>query len=299
MTHPDVGTLPRPSIAWVERTTGSRITGLVALGGASTAQVVRADLSDRPPVVVKVFDEDFVAEEPDCAAHEAAALDVVAEHAVPAPRLLAVDANGAENPRPALLTTMEPGRHATDVAVEELARTAASIAEVDAPGFPWRYAPYFTGHELVVPAWSDSHHAWETVLAAAESAAPRDTSFVHRDFHPWNVLAEGGRTTAVVDWVAACRGPWEIDVAHCRLNLVTIGRRHDADRYVSAYEGLTGRNYQPLWDALGAADRLPHYDGRRAVDEWRGLTSLGLRLDTAGQRAALDTFVAETARHLA
>jgi Ser/Thr protein kinase RdoA (MazF antagonist) len=46
---------------------------------------------------------------------------------------------------------------------------------------------------------------------------------VHGDFHPGNVLWRRGVVSRVVDWQAACTGPAVIDVAQCRVNLLTIG----------------------------------------------------------------------------
>ena len=72
--------------------------------------------------------------------------------------------------------------------------------------------------------------------------------FIHRDFHPGNVLWSRGRATGVVDWANACRGPWGCDLGICRRNLVDLGGPDAADRFVAAYESLTGREYHPYWE---------------------------------------------------
>ena len=50
--------------------------------------------------------------------------------------------------------------------------------------------------------------------------------FLHRDFHPGNLLWTDERITGVVDWVSACAGPPEEDIGHCRANLAI---RHGQD----------------------------------------------------------------------
>ncbi|MFC7468055.1 aminoglycoside phosphotransferase family protein [Actinomadura keratinilytica] len=72
--------------------------------------------------------------------------------------------------------------------------------------------------------------------------------FLHRDFHPGNVLFTGTgaglRVSGVVDWVETSWGPADLDVAHCSTALallhgVPAGMRF-ADRYVAAGEPWRG-----------------------------------------------------------
>ncbi|GHD24415.1 hypothetical protein GCM10010335_08130 [Streptomyces galbus] len=50
--------------------------------------------------------------------------------------------------------------------------------------------------------------------------------FLHRDFHPGNVLFEGEgddvRISGVVDWVETSWGPADLDVAHCSTALALL-----------------------------------------------------------------------------
>jgi aminoglycoside phosphotransferase (APT) family kinase protein len=71
---------------------------------------------------------------------------------------------------------------------------------------------------------------------------------VHRDFHPGNVLWRRHRVTGVVDWANACRGPWDVDVVHCRTNLIGLSRVEAADRFEAAYRSETGRVLDPYWE---------------------------------------------------
>ncbi|WP_324614413.1 phosphotransferase [Streptomyces sp. MMG1121] len=69
--------------------------------------------------------------------------------------------------------------------------------------------------------------AWAAAIDVIRKPAPRYAGrFLHRDFHPGNVLfdmpptsAAGARITGVVDWAAASWGSADLDVAHCSTNL--------------------------------------------------------------------------------
>lgn len=77
---------------------------------------------------------------------------------------------------------------------------------------------------------------------------PYRPCFLHRDFHPGNVLFTGHgadlAVTGVVDWVETSWGPAHLDVAHCSTALallhgVDAGMRL-ADDYLAAGEHSTG-----------------------------------------------------------
>ena len=81
---------------------------------------------------------------------------------------------------------------------------------------------------------------------------PRETRvvFIHRDYHPTNVLwHSGGAINGVVDWINVCRGPVGVDVAHCRTNLAQMYGPETADRFLDAYlVAAEGFVYDPYWD---------------------------------------------------
>jgi thiamine kinase-like enzyme len=72
---------------------------------------------------------------------------------------------------------------------------------------------------------------------------------VHRDFHPGNVLWRRGAVSGVVDWQAACTGPAAADVAHCRVNLLTIGT-DAADRFTALWQHAAGATHHPWADVV-------------------------------------------------
>jgi aminoglycoside phosphotransferase (APT) family kinase protein len=73
--------------------------------------------------------------------------------------------------------------------------------------------------------------------------------FIHRDYHPTNVLWHKGAVSGVVDWINACRGPAGVDVAHCRTDLAQMCGPAAADQFLDAYREVAhGFAYNPYWD---------------------------------------------------
>lgn len=288
------------TIAWVEQHARAMVVQVAPLFGATTAAVHRVTLDRGLDLVLKRFTwPAFLDESPDRARHEALMLDHAYWADVPVPRLVAYDESAEETDVPAVLMTHVDGEHGVDLAPEVLAEVAAAIADVPATKEPWIYHPYFTEDVPVVPSWSEHPAAWEKLTDTASSVEFSSDTFVHRDFHPWNVLHVDGTVTAVVDWLSAGMGPWEIDISHCRTNYVLLDRADSADRYLREYERLTGRSYDPIWDAMGCVDALPHHDGRDAVDAWNGHSVVQAYLPgVTVQRDLFDALAKKTAARL-
>ena len=75
--------------------------------------------------------------------------------------------------------------------------------------------------------------------------------FIHRDFHPLNVVWNDASPVGLVDWVNGCIGPIESDVASCRINIAVSDRSLDgwalADEFLArcADQGVP---WHPSWD---------------------------------------------------
>jgi aminoglycoside phosphotransferase (APT) family kinase protein len=108
------------------------------------------------------------------------------------------------------------------------------------------------------PRWSIHPERWEHVFEILESPAPStSTGFVHRDYHPAQMLFEGSRVTGIYDWLTACRGPHGIDLARMRLNLAEGKSVEMAEEFRTSYRALVGEErVDPCWDLLDAADVL-------------------------------------------
>ncbi|MBO0866026.1 MAG: aminoglycoside phosphotransferase family protein, partial [Mycobacterium sp.] len=122
---------------------------------------------------------------------------------------------------------------------------------------------------------------WERALQIWHTGEPRyQPRFIHRDFHPGNVLWRRARLTGLVDWANACTGPAGIDIATCRFNLADWAGVAAGEAFVAAYERLTGQQHHPYWDIaklveddwdlIDAPDRVAQaeYFLHQAIDRW-------------------------------
>jgi aminoglycoside phosphotransferase (APT) family kinase protein len=196
------------------------------------------------------------AEEPDIAAREARALRVAGSASVPTPALLAVNPAGAEAGVPAILMSRLPGRvdwwpSDTDRWLWRLAELLPRIHDspLPAPGTLPRFAPDPQA-SYQPPGWARHPRVWERAAEISHRPAPLlPMVLVHRDFHPGNVLWRRGAVSGVVDWQAACTGPAAADVAHCRVNLLTIGT-DAADRFTALWQHAAGATHHPWADVV-------------------------------------------------
>jgi aminoglycoside phosphotransferase (APT) family kinase protein len=200
---------------------------------------------------------DWLAQEPDLAAHEARVLELLAPTPVDAPRLVAVDPDGAECDVPAVLMTRAPGRvrwspRDVDGFVRRLVDAMLPIHAVAIPdGVEVRaFRPYDLGKQLVPPLRTEFPDAWARAIEVHAGPAPRHHAvFVHRDYHPGNVLWTGSEVSAIIDWSSASVGAPEVDVAHCRTNLGYAFGIETADRFLAVYRERSGHDdYDPYWD---------------------------------------------------
>ncbi|MBX3141599.1 MAG: aminoglycoside phosphotransferase family protein [Trueperaceae bacterium] len=233
-------------------------------GGTSTTMLAVAEGSAPPRFALRLLDNaEWLAEEPDLLEHEVAALTRAGTTGLPVPEVVAADPGGGAFGPAALLTTFLPGR--VELCPDEperwtwlLASTLARVHSVSAPGFPWRYRSWVKAGNVRVPGWTVRPRLWEAAAEAYSTHGPRlttagETTFVHRDYHPLNLLFTGTgaalAVSAVVDWVNACSGPAAADVSHCRMNLALLEGTEAADAFLRAYAAeVGGADYDPLWD---------------------------------------------------
>ncbi|MFL5469141.1 MAG: phosphotransferase family protein [Gemmatimonadaceae bacterium] len=255
---------------------------VAVLPGATSSllHAIELDLSgQRRTLVLRRFVNDkWTREEPDVAVREAASLQHATRAGLPAPELIAVDAHGTHCGVPATLVTKLPGSVVLEPTdwkewIGGLAESAARIHRVDAGGFKWKYHRYNEGERLALPRWSKEPEAWKKAIEIVEGPAPSYSEcFIHRDYHPSNVLWHNGRVSGVVDWVNGARGPAGIDVAWCRHNLASLHGRSAADDFLDAYVAAAGSEfeYDPYWDLMSVVELLPGppsmYEGWRAAE---------------------------------
>ena len=249
------GPPPARAIAWCERVAGARIVAVAPLrGGTSSAVHALTSAGGRELVLRRFVRADWLAEEPDAPARELAALAIAERCAVPTPRVVAADPDGAEAGAPAVLTTRLPGAvvwrpAAVEPFLEGLAALLPAIHDTPAaPGDLPAYAPYPLASREPPPAARD-RGVWAAAFALFDAAPPPAPAvLLHRDFHPGNVLWTGGAVTGLVDWASAAIGPAAADAGHCRWNLARTLGQDAADRFLA----LTGLPYHPYWDVVAA-----------------------------------------------
>jgi aminoglycoside phosphotransferase (APT) family kinase protein len=200
----------------------------------------------------------FLVEEPDALRREVAALTAVAGTRVRAPRLVAWSAEP-----PAVLMTRLAGGHRLDVAdPSAVGALLEEIHGVDPEPFArWSYRGYHEGVDLPPPRWWRDSVLWDRAAGISSDGPPRyEPVFIHRDFHPGNLLWTADEISGVVDWGNACLGPAAFDLAHYRVNVATLAGPDVAD---TAFPG------DPAWDVEAALGYVDPWS-RDARDEWVG-----------------------------
>ena len=300
---------PNETLRWVTDAIGggARITSMRRLRGGASSAMHAINVVDsrghRYRVVLRRYVRaNWLELEPDLAEREARVLQLLQRTGIPTPELVAVDGDGHLCDVPAVLMTRLPGRVTLapdDVTswLSQIAATLPAIHGVDMSGYAVQpYQTYNDPRELRPPRWSKRASAWEQVLKRLAGPAPEaPRCFIHRDYHPGNLLWSRDRLAGVIDWTNASIGPPGIDVGHCRLNLVTLYGREMADRFLGIYLNVAGRHasHDPYWDAISAIEFLPDPE---VFPGWRELGLTGLT--TALIRSRLDDYVASIAARL-
>jgi Ser/Thr protein kinase RdoA (MazF antagonist) len=255
---------------WLARSTGAtaqtlRLERMKGSTSSSIFLVERTDASQPQRFVLRVLDNSqWLAEEPDLAVHEAAALQEAEAAGLQAPRLVAYSPDDAGFGAPVVLMSFLNGsielRPADFAAwLHGLAVELAAIHRHTAPAFAWRFRSWVNRPALQTPPWTTRPRVWERAIALVLGGEPAfDPVFIHRDYHPTNVLWREGlasRVTGVVDWINACRGPAGADVAHCRTNLAQMFGPQVAEQFLQSYCAVAGGfTYDPYWDVDSVLD---------------------------------------------
>jgi aminoglycoside phosphotransferase (APT) family kinase protein len=250
------------------------------------------------PVVVKRYDRAIAGV--DGARHafaEARGLTAAEQAGVPAPRLLAIDADGARTGAPALAMTRLPGTPLANPAdgvgewVAGLAGTLVRIAEAPRPTIElpamesWREP---TDRDLP-PDWMTAEPtgraAWRAAVDLFDAGVLGSSGrFIHRDYHPLNVVWDGPTISGVIDWANACVGPIEVDVSRCRVNVALVAGINGAERFLAELGDL-GRDYDRAWDLETVFSLLGN------VDVFLTGNDLGAGMTADGIRRTLAAFV--------
>lgn len=204
------------------------------------------------------------------AIREYRALEFVHKMSIPAPRPVYLDGTGSVLGMPGIVTEYVDGKtnmSPRDPAgwVRNMADTLAKIHSLpcslgrgsfmlDAD----REAAWFL-RDGIVPDFMSTYPAgidvWNAANRIFKSLKQVDTSLVHIDYWPGNILWAMERIAAVLDWEEAAYGDPAIDVAYARMEITIAGFSEAAQEFLEAYENRTGKPTANLlfWELAAAA----------------------------------------------
>jgi hypothetical protein len=255
--------VPEAVRSWIARETGAAVVRIRRLPGASSTAVHGLYLSNGTRLALRRYVwPGFLEDEPVAPVRELEALRFAFSRGLQVPEVLAADPTGEEvgDGVPGLSMSFLPGRAVGVPDLDRLAEVAASIHDVAPEGFSHDYFPWYQSTTHAPPAAARTPALWEKAIETWLEAMPTyQPRFVHRDFHSGNVVWTRRKLSGVVDWANACRGPWGCDIAHCRDNLITLSGQEAADRFLDAYESVTGRTYHPYWEIASVLEHGPSH----------------------------------------
>ncbi|MFE9437880.1 alpha/beta fold hydrolase [Streptomyces sp. NPDC006602] len=277
---------------------GRTVRESLPLAGGWSSQMRRLTLDDGTGLVLRTFVKPFFRlHAPGLLTREAAVLALLAgQDGIPAARPVAVDASAELCDHPSLLMSLLPGRVRVDEddtaelerRLDLLAAQLVRIHEVVPDDRPRLYQAWTSPERAVVPSGAP----WERAVDVIRREPPSyEGCFLHRDFHPGNVLFDGGgdglRVSGVVDWVETSWGPADLDVAHCSTALALLHGPGYGLGFRARYEAHGGRRladgpdhlYWRLLDALGYAP-----DAAKLAGPWRELGRTDLTAEVLGGR---------------
>ncbi|MFD0369713.1 phosphotransferase family protein [Streptomyces sp. NPDC127114] len=275
---------------WVEKglTETERIEDVARLRGGWTSEMRRLDVcgpAGRRALVLRSFVKPFYVRHAEGLLNrEAAVLRLLGGTDVPAAALVAVDATAQYCDHPSLLMSLLPGAvrlsdKGAGQRAERLARQLLRIhrVSVTAETRPRAYQAWTSPERVSPPEDTERPELWQWAVDVIRREPPEYRAcFLHRDFHPGNVLftgdGDGLRISGVVDWVETSWGPADLDVAHCSTALallhgVSAGMQF-ADLYVAAGGTLAADHASHLyWRLLDALAFAP--DAEKVAVPWR------------------------------
>ncbi|MEU3227150.1 aminoglycoside phosphotransferase family protein [Streptomyces sp. NPDC006976] len=282
---------------------GQRIAGVERLRGGWTSEMRRLCIEGpggSGDLVLRSFVKPFYVRHADgLLFREAEILRLLGSTDVPAAALVDVDATATHCDHPSLLMTLLPGavrlddREAgrrADLLAEQLVRIHR--VEVSADARPRAWQAWTSPERVTPPRQTARPELWQRAVEVIRQDPPAfRPCFLHRDFHPGNVLFEGegddARVSGVVDWVETSWGPADLDVAHCSTALallhgVSLGMTF-ADRYAAAGGYLAERDAAHLyWRVIDALAFAP--DAEKVAVPWRELGRTDLTPDLLSSR---------------
>ncbi len=229
----------------------------------------------------------------------ARALQLAETYGLPAPRLIAADLDGRASGSVATLETFLPGSADLPpvVSVARLREAGAAIAKVHAftlksqPDLPYRPRPIAVDDRAAerrrgwMPTTPLLHQADKQVRLRRVRVTK--SVFVHGDIWGGNMLWEGDRCVALIDWKTAGVGDPGVDLGSLRMQMA-LQYGQDAPAHVlDGWQREAGRAAiaVPYWDAVAALNTPTEMHG------WPGFADDGSPLDAAAVTERRDAFL--------
>ncbi len=277
----------RPRLIDVERMKGGIAT-------ATHRLTVRTGRGSTRDVALKRYLPDD-----ETARYEWERLGLARRSAVPTPEPLLLDLEGRWFGTPALLMAALPGETSHDRDdnegwVAQLAGTLAAIHRTrlltPIPDVVRRPATWATFEADELPPGVRAEAIRSALAHLRQLAKTQPVVFSHGDYHPGNVLFDGGVISGVVDWSATKLEPAGFDVATCRAMLAVMSGAELPDRFLAAYRNAAEAPvvHLRLWDVLAGARAFqwsPHAQ--------EAFAALGVRIEADEVRKRIEVFLDE------
>lgn len=256
----------------------SKVIGVNVLKGSTTAKMLHIHLllnSGRTEnLVLRQYEhDDFTSED---ILHEKEALQKAVSLSIAAPKVINIGLDKEKTGGLKLLMTALDGavnisQGNNHIWIEKLAETLSKLHDNQNNQFNWHYERYQYPESIIIPSWTSVPEVWQSLKNIAQLPEPEYTKvFIHRDYHPVNVLWKDKNVSGVVDWVNACIGPRGVDVGHCRWNLAMLEGVRQADIFLDYYKMSASDSfeYNVYWDIVSLMDVVEEsisvYPGWRA-----------------------------------
>lgn len=233
--------------ATLTQTLGWQAITFTAMAGSTSAALFVARSADRE-AVIRLFDgKRWQESTSSLSKREGSILTALSGAGLPAPELLTT------LPDNGVVMTLMPGRvwlpqTPGQAWLHELAGMLTQIHQAPVV-VPWVYESWNNFDQWDAVDWWSDRQLWQQCRLILNARPDAETTFIHRDYHPVNLLWQNQKICAVVDWINACMGPAAVDVAHCRLNLALMYGITAADHFLAAYQQMNPTwQYQAFWD---------------------------------------------------
>ncbi len=264
----------------------AELIGCRRLQGGVSATVLALDIRDgegqERRVVLRNHGAADLAWNPRVAAQEHALLAALHAAGQPVPRPLLLDESGSLLRTPYVVVSFVEGDGVAPAdPAPALAARLAAIHALPTAALPTAALPPLPRRETQVARLLGESQAdpdYEEIRAAlaATEAPAAETTLLHGDFWPGNVIWDAGEAVAVIDWEDAAIGPPLADLAGARLELLWSHGGGAMAAFTLRYLAASGVEVPglPYWDLVAALDKLPR------------LGAWGLRPDAAAAMRA-------------